>query len=210
MFTPALPSLAANRPSAPGASVRVTARTSSSVAFQPLAANTFLAAAVLSTTNQIIPWSPCFAPANPTMFTFLAPSAVAISPSVPGRSWTVTVSCLALGIPHPPERESPNFEPSVAHVRTARKSGSGRCERLRPDANAQRHQHGAQRGVERAVDRCATQPPAHLLDSDRVAHEPGQRQQAEVQPQGEQQNEARVRPRKRGQQADEEGDHLRV
>ena len=99
MFTPALPSFAATLPSAPGVSESVTARTSSSVARQPCEAKTLRAVAGLSTTMRTAPRPPSVAPMRATMFVFFSPSAVAISPSIPGWSATHSVSCFALGIP---------------------------------------------------------------------------------------------------------------
>jgi hypothetical protein len=61
-----------------------------------------LAVAGLSTIIQIIP-EPCpVAAARPMMFTFFAPNAPAISPSMPGSSGTLRISCFALAIRRPP------------------------------------------------------------------------------------------------------------
>src|SRR5438094_422448 len=53
----------------------------------------------VSTTMRTAPRPPSVAPMRATMFVFFSPSAVAISPSIPGWSATHSVSCFALGIP---------------------------------------------------------------------------------------------------------------
>src|SRR6059036_910901 len=143
MLMPALPSLDAKRPREPGVSDSVTARTSSSFASHPCWAKTFLAAAVLSTTSQTIP-RPSMTPAlMPVMLTFFSPSAVAICPSIPGRSGTESVSCLARGITRYLLRQKKRDE-------TPRVSLS--ADRLESNPHAKCDQDRPERGVDGLAD----------------------------------------------------------
>src|SRR5437867_7262315 len=201
MLMPALPSLDAKRPSEPGVSASVTARISSSVAAHPCWAKTFLATALLSTTSQIIP-PPSMTPAlMPVMLTFFSPSAVAICPNIPGRSGTESVSCLARGITRYLLRQKKRDE-------TPRVSLS--ADRLESNPDAERDQDGAECGVDRLADAGQTQPAAHPLHGEGVGGEPGEGEEAEGEAEGQEQDEARLGPGERGQEADEEGDHLGV
>src|SRR5438034_1862528 len=203
ILTPALPSLVARRPREPGESASVTASTSSSVTGQPCWAQTFFAAAGLSTTIQIIP-EPCpVAAARPTMLIFFAPNAPATSPSMPGWSGTVRISCFAFGI------ETSSSEPQKKLAVSESQRGSA-GQSLRADTQPECDQHGAEQSVDRPSDAVEAEPAAHALDGEGVAHEPDKGQQAEVEAQREQKGKARVRTREGRKKADEEGDHLGV
>src|SRR5438105_12516510 len=78
------------------------------------------------------------------------------------------------------------------------------------ETKSQYHEHRTEHSVHRSAHRHASEQPAHAVDSEGVADEPGQREQAEVEPQREQEREARMLTNELGQQADEEGDHLGV
>src|SRR4029079_17349531 len=100
------------------------------------------------------------------MLIFLAPRAPATSPSMPGWSGTVMISCLAFGIGYSSSRNG-RLGLSLA-----------RC--FRRDPKTKRHQPRAENPVEGTPHGAAAQPIAHPIDGDRICDEPGEGEQAEI------------------------------